>query len=149
MSTIVSTPFWPAEIKPTILSPYAILRPRADELRELTKGLLIGEVATEFLGDWQFLHLDVIAPTMDAVRQRLLTVKHRAIAMYPAYVDSALAREAGPNPIATATDEELIEVIRRSLHYAPTKSILVSLIASANLKESASKGPAESGATPK
>ena len=76
---------WPTEtVSVSTLSPLAILRTQAENLTELTQGLLIGEVTTD---DRQekgvYHHFDMIAPALDGYRHRILTVKHDPSMLYP------------------------------------------------------------------
>jgi len=143
--------FWPTDIKPDIQPPLAILKPRAAELTQLTKGILVGQISTLTDKDqtWLFHNLDAVVPALKNFRQRLVTVKHQIKMIYPAFVDAEifekpLSREFlhlrvpdpfGPPPKQrneASTDEELIELLKIALNSAQMKSTLVSLIALAN-----------------
>ncbi len=58
--------FWPTEIKPDIQPPLAILKPRAAELTQLTKGILVGEISTTTDREqtWLFHNLDAVVPAL-------------------------------------------------------------------------------------
>jgi hypothetical protein len=147
--TVISSGFWPEDIKPSIQVPLSVLQPRADELTSLTKGLLVGKVSStsDKDGTWQFHSLDVVVPTLKNHRQRLLTVKHETMMVYPAYVDAAVFAPsleeqlgAGINLLSprkksrnqASSDDELIQLLKQALHSDQIKAMLVSLIALAN-----------------
>ena len=165
--------FWPTEIKPDIQPPLAILKPRAAELTQLTKGILVGQISTLTDKDqtWLFHNLDAVVPALNNLRQRLVTVKHQIKMIYPAFVDAegleksrrdiireagSLPRHFGPPPKEhneASTDEELIELLKQALNSAQMKSTLVSLIALANqanedAKEEHPEGPPEEQIVP-
>jgi len=164
MTVSVSGGFWPSDIKPDVQTPLAILKPRADELTQLTRGVLVGQVSTVTDKDktWVFHNLDAVAPALNNLRQRLVTVKHPIRTPYPAFVDAQLVEESslervrqviargvpylGPGAPSkerneASSDEELIELLKEALNSPKMKSTLVSLIALAN--EAAREGNGE------
>jgi hypothetical protein len=144
---ICSGGFWPEEIKPKIQTPLAILRARANELTDITKGILIGKVSSTIDTDQIYHSLDAVVPALNGFRQRILTISHQVKAVYPAYLDAKvewsaetlgfpellqeMREEEGAGKVAS-TDDELIELLKRMLHSRQVKSTLVSLIAIAN-----------------
>ncbi len=156
----ISAGFWPSDIKPDIQTPLAILKPRAAELTQLTKGILVGQVSTttDTEKTWLFHSLDAVAPALNNLRQRLLTVKHRIQMIYPAFVDAEVFEAIPQHKIRqlagalapfgqppkrrneASTDEELIELLKQALNSSQMKSTLVSLIALANEATEEGKG---------
>jgi hypothetical protein len=86
--TSVYDSFRPTDIGPNIRVPMAVLRPRAQELTEITSGILRGEIVSEREEDWSSHRLDVIVPALRNLRQGLLTVRHMNDVPYPAFVQS-------------------------------------------------------------
>lgn len=87
MTTMIPT-LWPEGIKVDVLPPLTILRYQAAKIRELTKGILEGEVTTVTGPDDFVSHrLDLIAPTLDGRRFRVLTATHRAD-FYPVVLEA-------------------------------------------------------------
>ena len=69
---------WPPEIvSPTTLSPLAILRMQAQNLTEMTHGLLRGAVNTADDSEGNVLHFfDIVAPALNGYRHHILTIRH-------------------------------------------------------------------------
>jgi hypothetical protein len=154
----VSSGFWPDDIRPKIQTPLAILRARAIELNDLTKGTLIGSVSTttDMVKKQTYHSLDVTVPVLRNLRQRLFTIRHGIDMVYPVYIDADLCGRFSEvelmqigvrgsiflvesNEYEASTDIQLIAFLKRALHSANVKSKLVSLIAIANQAEEQSE----------
>ena len=95
---------WPQTgLKPTVLTPAAILRVQATQLAQRTQGVLIGEVVSETQDNQVVLGFDVIAPALRNYRHRLLTVQYAKNAKYP-----ALVKGAGLTTMVTETYTNLL-----------------------------------------
>ena len=143
--------FWPEEIKPTIQSPFAILKRRANELTQKTRGVLIGRVSTSSNDTFKNIYhqLEVEVPALKNFRQSLLTVRHGTEAFYPCFVDSTVLvksvelRIKGVHPEPqnhtpvklpneASSDVELEALLKKVVNADQVKSTLVSLIVQAN-----------------
>ena len=160
----VSSGFWPDDIRPKIQTPLAILRARAIELNDLTKGVLIGSVSstTDAVKKQRYHSLDVTVPVLRNLRQRLFTIRHGSEMVYPVYIDAGLfessldlAARLGvvgsklvteSNEYEASTDIELLALLKSASRSAKVKSKLVSLIAMANQEEEMSEVEALEGA---
>lgn len=153
---------WPTEtVSVNTLSPLAILRTQAENLTNLTQGLLIGEVITD---DRQeegvYHHFDMIAPALDGYRHRILTVKHDPSMLYPVSysvavrssivapparvkMGEAISASVNLSDVLTAknskaigpvanTETEFIEVLRGVFNSGYVLSVINSLIARSN-----------------
>jgi hypothetical protein len=152
----ISSQFWPDDIRPKIQTPLAILQARANELRDLTKGVLIGNISstTDKSKKQTYHSLDVLVPVLNNFRQRLLTIRHDIRMVYPSYIDADLFDDSieamalrgirknmfiqGEFEYEASSDEKLLYLIRQALRSDQVKSKLFSLIAIAN--EAAEKG---------
>jgi hypothetical protein len=81
---------WPDDLAaPTVLTPLAILKFQAGQLRQRTKGLLEVDIQTQEKTNGN-LHLqhsfDLIAPALNRYRYRLFTVEHDEQMVYPVTV---------------------------------------------------------------
>ena len=134
---------WPSEIKPGIQIPFAILQQQAEALTKQTEGLLVGEVKVSHNEDRSVTHvaLDMVVPLLDNYRHRVLSVTHRANLIYPAEVDAELFRrtasarlEVDPSgrtgrPNEAASDNQLLELVKKVLESVEVKALAISLIA--------------------
>jgi hypothetical protein len=131
----ISSAFWPDDLKTDVKTPLEVLRPRADELVQVTSGALVGEVTTtednENETAWENHHLDVVAPVLNGLRNRILTVSHEKSAVYPAFVRG---RAFGDNVREVMSDEHLVLVLRDALKHDRVKATLLSMIAMSNEK---------------
>lgn len=148
MPTVAS--LWSSDIKPNVLSPFAILDPQAQALTEQTKGLLVGElkVAHDNEKKTTSLTLDLIAPVLNNYRRRILTATYRTDMLYPVMVDADSFRRtarripepAGFNPFASpkkaaneaSSDEEFQRLVEQVLQSPEVTAVAVSLIAQIN-----------------
>jgi hypothetical protein len=153
---VFSGGFWPDDLRPKIQTPLAILQARASELRDVTKGILIGRISsTADEAKKQTYHsLDVQVPVLNNFRQRLLTIRHDVKMVYPVYIDKEMLDDsddamalAGIKRITSnqgiveyeaSSDAKLLFLIKHALQSDQVRSKLFSLIAIAN--EAAEKG---------
>jgi hypothetical protein len=161
MADVVGS-LWPSDIRPNVLSPFAILEPQAKALAAITRGILVGEIKVEY-GEGRkktLLHFDILVPALDGYRRRILTASHQTDMIYPVRVDADCFRPITLHELETAvaprrrqreneaaTDEEFRELVEKVLQSAEVKAIAVSLIARANdvLKARQSEAEAQAG----
>ena len=108
--TATTMSLWPDDIKVDVLPPLIILKSQAAKLRELTAGILTGEVVTSTGHDDFVVHrLEIVAPQLGGRRYGVLTVTHRA-SFYPVVLeaDCFRPRETRMSRVAAATVEVLI-----------------------------------------
>lgn len=143
---------WPDVVTVSeVLTPCAVLKYQAGQLRKRSKGLLEAEVITEDRDKTTHHFLELVAPALDRYRFRLLDAWHGYDFVYPVTVHStvkdekpatlpevlvrAIAADSGP-PVA-ATQEEFLKLIGEILGSNKAKSLIQSLIAKSNDAESA------------
>ncbi len=119
---------WPESIKQTVLTPLAILRTQANALRQVTKGVLEGEVSSVEAENQVEHQLDVIAPALD-YRHRILSVRHEREMPYPARVRSEVLDPLGKE---VWDDDALIGLLAEVLATDLVKAVILSLIARSN-----------------
>jgi len=132
----VTRSLWPKEITPEIVTPLAILKPQAEVLKDITNGILLGEVSVSQDAEQKktYLTLDIIAPELGNYRQQVLRVSHEAGRSYPAYVEAeciGLGEEVNQTNRA-ATDHDLYNLVAKVLQSDAVKSLAASLIARSN-----------------
>lgn len=134
MSTAIPD-LWPDEVtNVAAVSPVAILRYQASQLRERTKNILEAAVETdepEGLIEHKFV---VIAPALDRYRHVLFSVNHDPNQVYPVTVQAQCLEGYHQNsrwPTAESQDDflKLISLIFKS---GDTKAVIHSLIAQSN-----------------
>lgn len=120
---------WSPEIRPEILSPRDILEMQAVALREQSGGLLSAEVREvhDKAEGSIYLILDMIAPTLNEDRHRILTARSFADRTYPCFIDAEGLRSAE----GAHSEHEFRELVRQVLHSGEVKSLALSLIARA------------------
>lgn len=144
---------WSDQIRPNILSPWAILQVQADELTKITTGTLIGDVKQRGpdSNNRVLLSLDMIVPALNEYRHRVLVAMHDSVMPYPVMLDAEVFRPIGLKAIQAAvrlapllgseeekpanradSDKELIELVEKTLKSPQVVSIAQSLIARAN-----------------
>lgn len=83
---------WPDDIKVDVLPPLTILKLQAAKLHGITKGILDAEVTTVTGPDDLVTHrLDLIAPTLDGRRTRVLVATQRT-EFYPVLIEAEVYR---------------------------------------------------------
>lgn len=144
---------WPADVVTTVVTPLAIMRFQAGQLRQRTGNLLQGDIQTEadFDKGWTQHHFELVAPALDHYRYRLFTARHRADLVYPVVVESACIEGEGEGearfPVVTqalqsalkrtgppeaATQQEFIELVGNIFRSKKARSVIHSLIARSN-----------------
>jgi len=120
---------WSPAIKATVLSPEAILRGQAEALALQTGGLLVAEIVKQRGEDGRIsASLDLVAPTLNGSRHRILKVSHSAELLYP--VDVEARSLLGSR--SAYTDMEFTEVVAEVLSSGDVESLAQSLLARAN-----------------
>jgi len=152
---------WSNDIKVDVRSPLAILKAQEGILAQKTSGLLqatVSSVETETLVQHQ---LDLVAPSLQFYRERVLTAEHHRNRYYPVFVRAecfdpvlrrtqkwpsgwtqpivqslaAMAASSGsdvPPGEKAATEQEFVDLIRKVLQSQPVRSLIQSLIARIN-----------------
>ncbi len=80
---------WPDDISTDVLTPLAIMRAQKPGLEHRTKGLVEVDLNSVEKQNDIVHNFDLIVPTLDAVRQRILVVTHKRDAVYPAEMEAA------------------------------------------------------------
>ena len=124
---------WPEIEQSQVVPPVAILREQAALLGKKTNHLLEGRVITRPTGDGRFTHLFcIVAPALDDYTYKLFEIVHGAN-QYP--VEAAgLERPGdlpriGPAIVHLASEQELLDHIRKILNSDGTKRVIGSLLA--------------------
>lgn len=154
------TDFW-GDITTNVLSPIAILRHQAGQLRHRTKGLLEADVKTELDAGVATHKFVIVAPALDRYALSLFEAYHSEALVYPVRVkfkpwdDQAatdytkaydefkygkslieLHRTKPPDRKSglrsASTQEEFFELLRLVLTSGYTKSVITSLLAKIN-----------------
>ena len=79
---------WPDDIKPRIQSPLAVLQLFAKQLTDQTKNILVGHASTSSEREGEAAvteNLDAVAPALNNLRYRMLSVRHKARAYAPLF----------------------------------------------------------------
>lgn len=119
---------WPEYVTFTnVLTPLAILRFQASQLRRKTKNILEGEIVSEQREqDQVYHHLDLIAPALDRYRYRLLSASHNPQDVYP------VAVQWFDHDEEVSSQEELTSKLQQIFENASTRSLIQSLFARSN-----------------
>lgn len=150
---------WADDIKVDVLPPLAILKAQEGLLARKTQGMLEAKLTTTESANLVQHQLDLIAPSLNFYRERLLTATHDRLKLYPVTVASecfAPKLEISQGPLApiqaavkglsefhravvpeaihrkAATGEEFIQLIREVLRSADVRGLISSLIARIN-----------------
>ena len=136
---------WPEDVQPlTVLTPLAILRFQAGQLRQRTNGLLEADVQSSERVDGRMQHsLDLIAPALNRYRYRLFTVDHEQQMVYPVRVDFPEEEDIKdptgewrslkmPGSEWATTQDEFLKKIARILQSPRVRSVIHSLLARTN-----------------
>jgi hypothetical protein len=132
---------WPDEIGDLdVLTPLAILRIQAGQLKQKTRGLVEAEVETETSVDASAEHyyFDLIAPALNRYRVRLLDAWHVPKRVYPVYVDVG----NGQHTAVCTTQADFVGVLGNIFSSSDTRSLISSFIAQSNEKHSDAGAPA-------
>jgi hypothetical protein len=150
MSTTISD-CWPDDIKVDVLTPLAILKVQEGLLAQKTRGMLQAGLATTESENLVQHQLDLIAPSLNFYRERLLTATHDRVMLYPVTV---MAEAFSPKPLLhpvmeaawvykqmfapptnvrkAATDEEFLSLVREVLKSERVRALISSLLARIN-----------------
>lgn len=158
---------WSDDIKVDVLPPLVILKAQESLLARKTQGMLQAKLTTMESGDLVQHQLDLIAPSLNFYRERLLTATHDRLRPYPVTVAAecfAPKMEVSQGPLApiqtmgkalsevhrafvpevvqrqAATDEEFVQLVRKVLQSAEVRSLISSLIARINQDNSEHRG---------
>lgn len=146
---------WSDDIKVDVVTPLAILRSQVGPLRRITNGILDAEISTVTGDSKDVRHLfDLVAPVLNHYRHRILTVTHHRDLAYPVTVEAECFQPKDPSegalavaanlsrtlsqfkprdwrPVAS-TEQEFIDLVRKTLRSNEVRSIIQSLIARSN-----------------
>lgn len=150
---------WSDDIKVDVLPPLAILKAQEGLLARKTQGMLEAKVTTTESENLVQHQLDLIAPSLNFYRERLLTATHDRLMLYPVIVAAecfAPNVEVSQGPLApihltakamtdmhrvlipeafqrkATTDEEFVQLIREVLQSTEVRALIASLIARIN-----------------
>ncbi len=116
---------WPEIETENVVTPLAILRFQAGQLRVKTKGLIEAVVRTEQTEyGWMRHHLVLIAPALERYEYEIATFQHAVTLVYPVSVDSPTENERD-----CSSQDELLEAVSKILRSDRVKSVIASLIA--------------------
>jgi hypothetical protein len=120
---------WSPEIQPNVSTPRDILDLQAFALREQTDGLLSAEVRETRDPSERavYLLLDIVVPSLNGLRQRVMTARHFTDRIYPCHLDAEALRSAE----VAHSAEEFRELVRQVLHSGEIKALAQSLISRA------------------
>jgi hypothetical protein len=146
---------WSDDIKVDVLHPLAVLKAQEGLLARKTRGLLQARLTTTETDRLVQHDLDLVAPSLNFYRERLLSATHARDKLYPVVVtaDCFFPEPGGPltpasamlsrtlnramNPEVcqrkAATDEEFIELVRAVLQSPEVRSLIHSLVARMNV----------------
>jgi hypothetical protein len=139
---------WP-EIDVNILTPQAILRYQASQLKKKTRGLLDAELAVTTAGNKSSLQLDLIAPALNGYRHRVLAAHFDTEMVYPARVVADCYSEPGSladfdrgGHREASTEREFLEIVAEVLRSKEVRALIDSLIARSNERKPIQEPPA-------
>jgi hypothetical protein len=125
---------WPNDIDVTeVLTPLAIMRYQAGQLRQRTKSLLEAEVDTEEPDGGKVVHhFDIVAPALDRYRYRLFTVSHDRALVYPVTLSAPWQDDWNQRDEEASTQDEFVKRMAGLLTSDHVKSVIQSLVAQSN-----------------
>lgn len=153
---------WAEDIKVDVLPPLAILKAQEGLLARKTQGMLMAKLTTMEAENLVQHQLDLIAPSLNFYRERLLTATHDRSMLYPVTVAAEcfarkveisqgtlapiqlaakamtdLHRALVPESIQrkAATDTEFVQLVREVLQSEQVRALISSLIARINQEE--------------
>jgi hypothetical protein len=144
MPTTTIPDLWSNDIKVNVLPPIAVLKAQEGLLARKTQGMLQAKLSTTETEKLVQHQLDLIAPSLNFYRERLLSVTHDREMLYPVTVT---AEAFAPKPLNSnqpfmllqsvmqrraATDDEFIEMVREVLQSDRVRALIHSLIARIN-----------------
>lgn len=140
MSTTIPD-LWPSKIKIDVLPPIVILKVQEGLLASKTRGLLEAKLATVETESLVQHQLDLLAPSLNFYRERILSATHDRRMLYPVTV-TARGFDSTHSPLHTngaetvqrraATEEEFLELVRQVLQSELVRALVCSLLARIN-----------------
>jgi hypothetical protein len=152
---------WPDDIKLNVLPPVAVLKAQEGLLAQMTHGMLQAKLTTTETEKLVQHRLDLIAPSLNFYRQRLLSATHDRVMLYPVTVTAEAFAPAPvtPSPFnlghitaalqrldpsltqrQAATDEEFIRLVGEVLRSVEVRGLIHSLIARINDEKAEEQG---------
>jgi hypothetical protein len=138
---------WP-DIDVNILTPQAILRYQASQLKKKTRGLLDAELSVTTAGNKSSLQLDLIAPALNGYRHRVLAAHFETEMVYPAIVVADCYLESTgslafpyPGHREASTEREFLEIVAEVLRSKEVRALIDSLIARSNEQKPVQEPP--------
>ena len=112
----------------TIKTPYAILLEQAAMLRELTNGLLVGDVKRDQLmkEDRFEIKLMIVAPALANYSYTVLTVIYPVITLYPVILKPSFDSEKS---VECQSEEQLMQALEKVLSSIRTQTVITNLLA--------------------
>lgn len=130
------------EISVTVLPPLAVLKAQEGFLARHTRGMLQAKLSSVENGKLVQHQLDLIAPSLNFYRHRLLTATHDRDMLYPVTIAAEAFNMGSASPIGmgvdppsvrmASTDGDLIDLVGKVLQSAGTRALIASLIARIN-----------------
>ena len=99
------------------------LREQASLLRDVTNGVLLGEVVASQQGQTLSACLDIVAPALDNYRVRVMTVSHHLF-FYPVNI---IANALRNQTFSCNGERSFVEILKRILSSAETHRIVAAL----------------------
>ncbi len=131
---------WPDNISTEILTPIAIMRAQIAGLERRTQGLIEVDINSSENDNRITHNFDLIVPSLDGFRERILGVSHDLARVYPTILRAdVFKKEAVISGVTTithsamaSTQEEFIEKLSLVLRSDHVRSTIESLIAQIN-----------------
>lgn len=141
---------WAPDIKVDVLPPLAILKAQESLLARKTQGMLEAKLSTMEAENLVQHQLDLIAPSLNFYRERLLTATHDRTMLYPVTITAncfypkprtqieAIAsqiKNSLDQPLPqreAATDEDFVQLVRQVLQSEQVRALISSLLARIN-----------------
>jgi hypothetical protein len=118
---------WPEIEQSQVVPPVVILREQAALLGKKTNHLLEGRVVTSAATDKFYHSFRIVAPALDDYAYGLFSVWHD-VTLYPVLTNEADQR-GNVRTVSLASEQELLDYIRRTLNSDHTKKVVGSLLA--------------------
>lgn len=140
---------WPSEaLKVDVRTPAAILRAQAAQVRPNTKGILVADVTTTKSDSGSvIMALEILAPSLDNYRHRLLDVQYNQDEIYPAIITAKglkdTQRGASVERKTAYSEGDFIDILMEVLNARETIALLQSLIARSNELGDEEQSPGE------
>jgi len=127
----------------TIKTPYAILLEQAAMLRELTNGLLVGDVKRSQNGPVDQLmrgfeiKLLIVAPALANYSYTVLTVIYPVITLYPVTLKPSYEEDKS---VECQSEEQLMQALEKVLSSVRTQKVITNLLAQIQADNSYQQG---------